>query len=143
MQIAQIIFVFIREDPPDLPNSCSIYLVIYSSDDYLHPLLKDFLYFYIKNQMDLSELYHKKSSFAARNVGTEIILVPVKNSVADMNELFTLNEVGSFIWNHIDGEKSENDIVKALIVDFNVDEERAIKDVKEFIESLKALIEKS
>ncbi|MEI6347741.1 MAG: PqqD family protein [Bacteroidota bacterium] len=93
--------------------------------------------------MDLSELYHKKSSFAARNVGTEIILVPVKNSVADMNELFTLNEVGSFIWNHIDGEKSENDIVKALIVDFNVDEERAIKDVKEFIESLKALIEKS
>jgi methyltransferase-like protein len=60
-----------------------------------------------------------------------------------MNELFTLNEVGSFIWNHIDGEKSEDDIVKALIVDFNVDEERAIKDVKEFIESLKALIEKS
>jgi len=90
--------------------------------------------------MDIIEIFNKKSLFATRNVGGELILVPVKSKVADMNEIFTLNEAGCFIWNNIDGKKDIDDIVNSLASEFDVDENTAKKDVKDFIERLNTLM---
>ena len=46
--------------------------------------------------MNLQTLHELKSRFVARNVGNELILVPLTANVAQMNELFTLNETGKF-----------------------------------------------
>jgi hypothetical protein len=92
--------------------------------------------------MDLTELYNKKSRFAVRNVGNELILVPLKNNIADMKEIFTLNEVGSFIWNTIDGKCTEEDIAAAIIEEFDIDEFTAKKDMEEFLDKLKQFTNK-
>jgi len=84
--------------------------------------------------MDLTGLYNKKSLFAIRNVGNEKVLVPIKNNIANMTEIFTLNEVGSFIWDKIDGKNTEKDITIAITNEFDVDELTAKKDLTEFIE---------
>jgi methyltransferase-like protein len=86
--------------------------------------------------MDIKEIFIKKSRFATRYVDEELVLVPVKNSVADMNELFTLNEVGSFIWENIDGQKTEESIANAVAEEFDVDLPTARNDVSEFISRL-------
>jgi hypothetical protein len=86
--------------------------------------------------MTLSEIHQKKSRFAVRNVGNELILVPLKNNIADMKEIFTLNEVGSFIWEKIDGKNSEDDIASAITVEFDIDHQTAKKDLAEFLEKL-------
>ena len=84
--------------------------------------------------MDITELYKRKSQFAIRNVGNEKILVPIKNNIANMTEMFTLNEVGSFIWDHIDGKNTEEYLALAIANEFDVDELTAKKDLAEFIE---------
>jgi hypothetical protein len=84
--------------------------------------------------MDINELYNRKSLFAIRNVGAEKILVPIKNNIANMTELFTLNEVGSFIWDKIDGKNTKENIAIAITNEFDIDELTAKKDLAEFIE---------
>jgi hypothetical protein len=86
--------------------------------------------------MIFSDLYNNKAQFVARTVGSELILVPVKSNVADMDKILTLNEVGSFIWGKIDGKNSEEDIVHAVEAEFDVDNETASKDIKEFLNRL-------
>jgi methyltransferase-like protein len=89
--------------------------------------------------MEISKLYNSKSQFAVRNVGNEKILVPLKNNIADMTELFTLNEVGSFIWDKIDGKNTEEDITNAITNEFDIDETTAKKDLTEFIEKFEKI----
>jgi len=89
--------------------------------------------------MDINELYKRKSLFAIRNVGNEKILVPIKNNIANMTEIFNLNEVGSFIWDKIDGKNTVDDIVTAIIDEFDIDESTAKKDLTEFIEKFEKL----
>jgi hypothetical protein len=86
--------------------------------------------------MDLKELYLKKSQFASRQVGNEMILVPLKSNVSDMNELFTLNEVGCFIWEQIEENSTMDDIINAVLVEFDVDWNTAYKDVERFLNKL-------
>jgi methyltransferase-like protein len=93
--------------------------------------------------MNISEIFNSKALFATRKVGTELILVPVKKSVADMNEIFTLNEVGNFIWEQIDGKNTEEDIFNAITEEFDIDSDTAKKDVIEFLDRLTDLIQKT
>ncbi len=90
----------------------------------------------------MKDIYSKKPLFATRKVGNELILVPIRSTVTEMNELFTLNEVGSFIWDLIDEKHTESDIVHALAEEFDVDESRAIKDVSDFMVSLDVVLSK-
>ena len=92
--------------------------------------------------MNLIELFQLKSNFVTRNIGEELVIVPLKDSVAEMNEMYTLNGVGSSIWAHIDGVKSFDEIVASIVDEYNIDEETAKKDVLNFIEKLQSIIEK-
>lgn len=92
--------------------------------------------------MNLIELFHLKSNFVTRNIGEELVIVPLKNSVADMNEMYTLNGVGSSIWAYIDGVKSFDEIVASIVDEYNIEEKTAKKDVEIFLEKLQSIIEK-
>ena len=92
--------------------------------------------------MNLKEVYKRKSHFATRIVGSELILVPVKKNIADMDELFTLNEVGSFIWTNINGQNSIEDIVSKIAEEFEVEESTAKTDLEEFLKKLETLMNK-
>ncbi len=89
--------------------------------------------------MDLNKLYNSKSQYAVRDIGNEKVLVPLKNNIADMTEIFTLNEVGSFIWDKIDGKNTEEDITTAIISEFDIDKSTARKDLFEFIEKFEKM----
>ncbi len=83
-----------------------------------------------------------KSQFATRIVGSELILVPIRNKVSDMDELFILDETGCFIWEQLNENTTESDIVNALISEFEVNDETAKKDVSEFLNKLINLLTK-
>ena len=101
-----------------------------------------FFSFTKNTDMDLKELFLKKSQFATRLVGDELILVPLKSNVSDMNELFTLNELGCFIWEHINEDNSENDILLSVLREFDIDESTAKTDIEDFLGRLHQLIMK-
>ena len=80
-------------------------------------------------------LSHSKSIVTTKT-GNEYVLVPVANNIADMNSVYTLNETGAFIWEHINGENSVEDIINKMMEEYEVDFKTASEDVYSFIDDM-------
>lgn len=78
----------------------------------------------------------KRTDYVTRNIAGETIVVPVRGRVGDLDSIYTVNEVGTTIWELIDGEHSVDQIVAAVQETYEVSEEDARKDVTEFIQTL-------
>lgn len=92
----------------------------------------------------LKSVLSQSPNIVTRKTGSEYVLVPVTNNIADMDSVYTLNETGAFIWEQIDGKRTIEELIAAMINEYDVDEETAVKDVSSFIENLsKYLITKS
>ena len=92
--------------------------------------------------MDIQTLYHMKSKFVAREVGNELIIVPLSGNVAQMNELFTMNETAKFIWENISEKTSVEDIENAMTDTFDIDKETAKKDILVFLTQMESFFNK-
>lgn len=74
-----------------------------------------------------------------RDIAGETILVPVGKTVYDSNGLFVLNELGSFLWDLLPGAEAEDDLVKAVLAEYEVAEDVARRDIGEFLEQLRKM----
>jgi hypothetical protein len=86
----------------------------------------------------LTRYYAKDADLVTRCVAGETIIVPIKNKVGDLDSIYTLNEVGSTIWELIDGKNSIAQIVKAVHSAYEVTHEEAEQDTIEFLNLLEA-----
>lgn len=86
--------------------------------------------------MNLQSLHKLKSKFVARNIGNELILVPLTANVAQMNELFTLNETGKFIWENINDNSTVLELENLMIETFDIDSAIAKRDIELFLSKL-------
>ncbi len=87
--------------------------------------------------MDIStKRFIKGNDFVTRNIKDETIIVPVKGDVSDLDSIYTLNEVGSFVWKLLDGQTCISEIVDAVYSEYDITPEEAQKDVVELIGSL-------
>ena len=75
-------------------------------------------------------------SVVTRKTGSEYVLVPIANNIADMNSVFTLNETGAFIWEHFDGKRNVEEIITELIKEYEIGKATAESHVMEFIEKI-------
>ena len=71
-----------------------------------------------------------------RDVAGEVFLVPIRRQLADMHELFVLNPVGRWVWQHLDGTRDAEQLARGVCVRFEVDEEQARTDVEAFLAEL-------
>lgn len=86
------------------------------------------------NKIDAKLVYRKSTSFVEKLIGDEMVLVPLSDNVADMNSVFTLNEVGTFIYSKINNTNTLSDILRELMSEYNVPENVAQQDFDSFIE---------
>ena len=52
------------------------------------------------------EIYRQDDSFVSRRIEGEVILVPIRQNVADLESIYTLSEVGAYVWEQIDGRRT-------------------------------------
>lgn len=90
--------------------------------------------------MDMNVLKQAKERVAERKVGDETVLVPLKGNVADLNEMFTLNEVGSFIWENLSADASIEGLTRLVTQEFDVDRHMAEADIRLFLQSLETYL---
>jgi len=90
--------------------------------------------------MNITELAAKKSAFATKTIGNELVLVPIKSSVAAMDEMFTLNDVARFIWEELNGDTTEEELVEKLVFEFDIDKATATEDLKTFLSELENMM---
>lgn len=80
-----------------------------------------------------------KRDLVKRDIAGDTILVPVGKDVYSSNGLFILNELGSFIWDILPDAADEQDVLNAILEEYDVSMETASADLKEFLEKLKEL----
>lgn len=88
--------------------------------------------------MDIKNLAELKSRFVAREVGNEMILVPLTNNVAQMSELFTLNETARFIWENSNPNITIEELTELMTNSFDIDNVTAEKDINNFLNHIES-----
>ncbi len=89
--------------------------------------------------MELDTIFARSESVVSRKIVDELILVPLRKTAAEMETLYTLNEVGARVYELIDGERRVREIVESIVSEFDVERGDAETDVRVFIEQLLAI----
>lgn len=76
-----------------------------------------------------------KNGFILRKVAGQTVVLPTSAEL-DLNMMITLNDTGSFLWEHLAEETDEAALVSALLAEYDVDEETAKKAVSAFVKKL-------
>ena len=88
---------------------------------------------------EIDQVFQKNENFVFRQIDDETILVPIKDNLGDMGSIYNLNEVGAFIWEHFDGQKTVGDIKNRIINEFEISEPEAQRDLIEFVNRLREI----
>ena len=78
-----------------------------------------------------------KSGYLLREVAHQYIVIPVEKRVLDFNGMITLNGTGVFIWQNLQEEKTEAELLQLLLDTYNVEPQRAQQDLTAFLDILK------
>jgi hypothetical protein len=89
----------------------------------------------------IQQIYEKKESYVCRNTGEELLLIPLKDNVADFDQYLTLNEAGAFIWDNLDEGDDEASLVAKICSEFEADETQVLTDLQAFLEKLRSFLE--
>ena len=84
----------------------------------------------------LADRLRKRSSIVTRKVVDEKILVPIQRQLGEQHCIYTLNEVGEWVWDHIDGQRTVRDLAQGVIGEFETTKQAAEADVRRFLGSL-------
>ena len=85
------------------------------------------------------KIYCKNPDIVFRKISDELILVPIRQNVGDLESIYTLNETGGRIWELIDGKRNTQQIRDLVASEFEVEPKDAEKDVEEFLRNLAAV----
>lgn len=85
---------------------------------------------------DLNVIF-KKNDVIEEKLDDQIFIIPIKDGLADMNNICAISKVSCFIWQEITGDKSIKNIIDSVIMKYDVDTEVAKNDVLEFLLLLK------
>lgn len=91
--------------------------------------------------MNIDQIYKKKSNCVVREVDDELVIVPVRDDLAEMDYLYTLNETALFVWYYIDGKMTPRAIARELTQKYEVDDKTAEQDVLHVLKELEEFLE--
>jgi hypothetical protein len=95
--------------------------------------------------MDLKTVYQHDPNIVTRLIAGEMILVPIRKHIGEIDFIYTLNETAARVWELIDGDRSLGQICQQITAEFDIDPEQAKNDLHELILGLKefnAIVEK-
>jgi hypothetical protein len=82
--------------------------------------------------------YERNPDFVFRRIVDEMVLVPIRQDVADMDCIYTMNTMGAFIWGKLDEGATLGDLQAAIENEYDVDSQAAAADLQEFLAELES-----
>jgi hypothetical protein len=80
--------------------------------------------------------YRHDPSIVSRLIAGEMILVPIRKNVGDMENIYTLNETAARIWELIDGKRTVAEVCQQMLFEYNIDPQQAELDLRELLAEL-------
>lgn len=71
-----------------------------------------------------------------RNIAGEHVLIPVGNQVIEHNGMFVMTELGAEIWQMLEQNMEKEEMIAALLTEYEVEEAVLRSDVEEFLQKL-------
>ena len=78
-----------------------------------------------------------KDGFVCRSVGATHMAVPVGARTRDVPGVIALSESGALLWERLRADASVDDLVEVLLAEYEVERDRAEKDVRAFVDYLR------
>lgn len=76
------------------------------------------------------------SGFVRRTVGDSYMVVPVGTRTRDIPGVIALSESGALLWEKLEQGATENDLVEAILAEYEVERDQAEADVNAFVSEL-------
>lgn len=89
--------------------------------------------------MNLDKIYKKSDSVVFRKIADEVILVPIRQDVGDLEKIYTLNEVASRIWELVDGRATLKEIRDVIVDEYEAPLIEVEKDIMGCLRELKSV----
>jgi hypothetical protein len=84
----------------------------------------------------LTARFVRNREVVSRQIEGELIIVPVRRGVGDMNSLYTLNPVASVLWDFMAEGHTIPEMVQRVCDEFEVTANQAKKDIQAFLDSM-------
>ena len=78
----------------------------------------------------------RSQAVVSRVVADEAIVVPIRRGAADMDSIYTFNEVGTELWAMIEANQSASDLAAHLATEYGLSAEKATADTERFLADL-------
>ena len=78
----------------------------------------------------------KHSEFVIRQVADRFDIVPVGAAAENFAGMLTINETGKFLWDLLETDQTYETLAAALVQEYKIDKETALRDVKAFLEPI-------
>ena len=89
--------------------------------------------------INLQDTYQKDPSIVSREIAGEVLLVPIRRNVGDLESIYTLNETAAAAWALIDGSHTIEQIVDQIVLEYDVDSDQAKSDMFDLIKDLEQI----
>ena len=77
-----------------------------------------------------------EKEFILREIAGEHIIVPTGETVLQFNGMITVNDLGLVLWELLQNDITEDEMVEKVLEEYEIDEQTARSDIQEFIGSL-------
>lgn len=77
-----------------------------------------------------------KEDFLLRKVAGCYVVVPVGKATVDFNGMLNLNETGAFLWEKLQNDITKEELVTALLEEYEITEDIASRDIDVYIKKL-------
>ena len=80
--------------------------------------------------------YVRSSNVVSREVGGELLVVPIRGGVGDLDSIFSFNPLGSQLWQLLKAGSTIEEMVRWVVDRYEVAADRASADVQSFLGDL-------
>lgn len=84
----------------------------------------------------MDSIFVRCERIVSRKLVDELMLVPVRHNVAEIDTLYALNEVGARIYELIDGKRTLREVGSIVAEDFQFSQTHALGEVSSFADRL-------
>lgn len=89
------------------------------------------------NQIDATRRYGRSPDVVTREIEGEVLIIPITSGVGDLEEeLYSLNDFGREIWNHLDGTRSLEEIAREFEGRYEAASGEILEDMMGFVGEL-------
>lgn len=83
--------------------------------------------------------FERNPNYIFRKIVDELVLVPIHQDVANMDCIYTLNDVGAFVWEQLDKPTTQADLQTAMLDEYSADPELLMADLEKFLSEMTAI----